>query len=46
MYQKSPGNPVNTGIFVVIVVLVLVGFVVLYLGCRRKQKGPEMIKLD
>lgn len=44
--QENTGNPVVTGIIVVIVVLVLVGFVVLFIRSRNKPKKPEKIELD
>ncbi len=44
--QENPGNSVMTGVLVVIVVLVLVGFLVLYMRHRRKPKGPAKIELD
>ena len=44
--QEDTGNPAVTGVIVVIIVLVLVGFVVLFMRSRRKPKGPEKIELD
>jgi hypothetical protein len=43
---ENPGNPVVTGVVIVIVVLVLVGFLVIYMRSRRKPKEPEKIELD
>jgi len=44
--QENTGNSMVTGVLVVIIVLVLVGFVVLYIRHRRKPKVPDKLELD
>lgn len=44
--QEIPGSSMVTGVLVIIIVLVLVGFVILYVRHRRKSKEPEKIELD